>query len=187
MKNTGAILTITALATVLGYYLTRPKPAGAEDLPPEDEDTLPPEDEEAPPEEEEPLVGTYFRNLSATFNKSVIAKGEELRAVMDFDYIGEGGKYDIGVLLDANPTNSSSQRHDLPPAPVWTNKRFTIIFSGVQTNLPSGSKISAMAHIKLPQIPFGFNYADQMELVEWYYDVITVAAMAIPTYRVGSL
>lgn len=186
MKNTGAILTITALATVLGYYLTRPKPAGAEDLPPEDEDTLPPEDEEAPPEEEEPFTGMQFANLTATFNKSTVAVGEELRAVMDFDYRGEGGIYDIGVMLDASPTNVSTQRHTLPPSEVWTHKRFTTIFSGVHCGLPSGSAIDAMALIKLPGITFSFGEAAEMDLVTWYPGAITIASMAIIDANVGA-
>ncbi len=174
MKAKGLVVaSVAALAGWFGYRFWRRQPAEAEDLPPEEE-------------EEEPFTGMQFRNLTATFNKSTVAVGEELRAVMDFDYRGEGGIYDIGVMLDASPTNVAVQRHTLPAAEIWTHKRFTVIVSSFQSGLPSGSAIDAMALIKLPGITFSFGEAAEMDLVTWYPGVITKAAMAIIDANVGA-
>lgn len=162
MKAKGLVVaSVAALAGWFGYRFWRRQPAEAEDLPPEDE---------------EPIVGTQFRNLTAVFSHSAFTPADNVSVIVSWEYRGDGGYFDDGVLIDANPTRTvrSRNRH-YASSSQWVSVVKTFFTTSISTQLPPGSTMDAMAFIVKPEIIASFDNAGQMELTTWYYDVLKVA------------
>lgn len=156
-KTVGWLIAIAA-TWGLGLYLTRQKPAGAEELPPEDEEPF----------------GTQFRNLNVIFYQDAFTPADNVKVTIYWDYKGEGGYFNDGVLVDASPTkNIIARDRYYAPSDDWKTIVKTF-FAYIPTQLPPGSKVDVMGFVSKPEVAATFDNADQMELTRWYREILTV-------------
>ena len=134
---------------------------------------------------EPPVTGTIFENLHANY-PAAIGQGEDFVISVSFTYKGEGGVFNVGVILPVGSSYVSSKSITLPPAADWSGMMVDLWFSGGPlASLPSGSYIDVFSFISKPGTLFSPDAAAQMEASRWDYGAIQIAATAILDRNVG--